>query len=174
MKNVIVFALGQARYAIELRWVREVFTLGPVTPVAGAPPSVAGVVNYRGAIMPILDLSFLLDGAGGGERGASAHGGEGAILVEVEDVRAALRVTSVVEVSTLRPHRRTSSAALVDSTGRAVPLVDPPAILARAQETARASAAEGPGRVGDHAEVRPDAPEPGRRQAVRRGEPRGE
>jgi chemotaxis signal transduction protein len=149
MKNVIVFALGQARYAIELRWVREVFTLGPVTPVAGAPPSVAGVVNYRGAIMPILDLSFLLEGASGGGRGASAHGGEGAILVEVEDVRAALRVTSVVEVSTLRPHRRTSSAALVDSTGRAVPLVDPPAILARAQETARAAAGDGPGRVGD-------------------------
>lgn len=148
MKNVIVFALGQARYAIELRWVREVFTLGPVTPVAGAPPSVVGVVNYRGAIMPILDLSLLLEGATA-ERGASAHGGEGAILVEVEDVRAALRVTSVVEVSTLRPHRRNTSAALVDSTGRAVPLVDPPAILARAQETARAAAGDGAVRVGE-------------------------
>lgn len=151
MKNVIVFALGQARYAIELRWVREVFTLGPVTPVAGAPPSVAGVVNYRGAIMPILDLSFLLDGGTDAGATAAAHGGEGAILVEVEDVRAALRVTGVVEVSTLRPHRRTGSAALVDSTGRAVPLVDPPSILALAQESARVAAGDGAGRSGEDA-----------------------
>ena len=37
MKNVIVFALGGARYAVELRWVREVTKLGPVTPVPGGP-----------------------------------------------------------------------------------------------------------------------------------------
>ncbi|HTE55582.1 MAG TPA: chemotaxis protein CheW [Kofleriaceae bacterium] len=150
MKNVIVFALGQARYAIELRWVREVFTLGPVTPVAHAPDAVAGVVNYRGAIMTILDLSFLIDGAATGPGPASAHGGEAAILVEVEDVRAALRVTSVIEVSTLRPHRRRGDSALVDSSGRAVPLIDPPALLARAQAAARA-AGDAAGRAGDAA-----------------------
>jgi chemotaxis signal transduction protein len=143
MKNVIVFALGQARYAVELRWVREVFTLGPVTPVAHAPDAVAGVVNYRGAIMPILDLGVLL-GAAGGSR-ASAHGGEGAILIEVEDVRAALRVSSVVEVSSLRPHDGDGARSLIDSTGRAVPLIDPPALLARAQAAAQAAAGDGRG-----------------------------
>jgi purine-binding chemotaxis protein CheW len=147
MKNVIVFALGKARYAVELRWVREVFTLGPVTPVAHAPDSVVGVVNYRGAIMPILDLAILL----GGRRPpratrASAHSGEGAILIEVEDVRAALRVTSVIEVSTLRWHRGSGGpgSSLVDSSGRAVPLIDPPAILARAEAAAHAAAGDRP------------------------------
>ncbi len=140
MKNVIVFALGKARYAVELRWVREVFTLGPVTPVAHAPDAVAGVVNYRGAIMPILDLAILLGGRAAGAPRASAHGGEGAILIQVEDVRAALRVTSVVEVSTLRPHRSGAGSSLTDSTGRAVPLIDPPALLAHARAAAQSSA----------------------------------
>jgi chemotaxis signal transduction protein len=140
MKNVIVFALGKARYAVELRWVREVFTLGPVTPVARAPDAVAGVVNYRGAIMPILDLAILLGGRGPGAPRATAHGGEGAILIQVEDVRAALRVTSVVEVSTLRPHRSGAGSSLIDSTGRAVPLIDPPALLAHARAAAQTAA----------------------------------
>jgi chemotaxis signal transduction protein len=143
MKNVIVFALGHARYAVELRWVREVFTLGPVTPVAHAPDAVAGVVNYRGAIMPILDLGVLL---GDAAPRAAAHGGEGAILIEVEDVRAALRVTSVIEVSSLRAQSG-DDGALVDSTGRSVPVIDPPALLARAQAAAQA-AADGRGEPG--------------------------
>lgn len=137
MKNVIVFALGQARYAVELRWVREVFTLGPVTPVAHAPESVAGVVNYRGAIMPILDLTVLL--AGRPEAGrAAAHSGEGAILIQVEDVRAALRVSGVVEVATLREDRSDPlGSALIDSSGNRAPLIDPPALLAKARAAAR-------------------------------------
>ena len=139
MRNVIVFALGQARYAVELRWVREVFTLGPVTPVARAPEAVAGVVNYRGAIMPILDLAVLLGQAPGAER-ASAHGGEGAILVQVEDVRAALRVSSVVEVATLRADED-GVGGLVDSTGRSATLIDPPSLLERARAAVRS---EGP------------------------------
>ena len=149
MKNVIVFALGQARYAVELRWVREVFTLGPVTPVAHAPIAVAGVVNYRGAIVPILDLGVLFAEPGAGSARAAAHGGEGAILVEVEDLRAALRVTSVVEVATLRASEdQGDGAALVDSSGRPVPLVDPPALLARAQAAAQGGAAADPARAG--------------------------
>ena len=136
MKNVIVFALGQTRYAVELRWVREVFTLGPVTPVAHAPDAVAGVVNYRGAIVPILDLDVLLG------RAAAQHSpvrsGEGAILIEVEEVRAALRVTSVVEVSSLRPEA--GGEVLLDSSGRPVPLVEPPALVARARSLAESAA----------------------------------
>jgi chemotaxis signal transduction protein len=140
MKNVIVFALGQARYAVELRWVREVFTLGPVTPVAHAPEAVAGVVNYRGAIMPILDLAVLLGGRSEPER-AAAYSGEGAILIQVEDVRAALRVSGVVEVATLREEQGDPlGSALVDSSGVKAPLIDPPALLTRARAAARGGA----------------------------------
>src|SRR4029079_4366622 len=137
MKNVIVFALGQARYAVELRWVREVFTAGHVTPVPHAPDAVAGVVNYRGAVMPLLDLDAVL-GRGSGVQPPRA--GDSALLIEVEEVPAALRVSSVVEVSTLKPAPGGDPELLVDSTGRQVPLVNPPELLARARQAASTAA----------------------------------
>jgi purine-binding chemotaxis protein CheW len=131
MKNVIVFALGRSRYAIELRWVREVFALGHVTLVPRAPAAVTGVVNYRGAIMPVLDIGLLLRGGGdGGGARARSHPGDGAILVEVESVLAALRIGNVDEVSTLR--EGDDAGTLVDSRGRELALLDPPALIERA------------------------------------------
>jgi chemotaxis signal transduction protein len=137
MKNVIVFALGQARYAVELRWVREVFTAGHVTPVPHAPDAVAGVVNYRGAVMPLLDLDAVLGRRSGVQ---PARAGESALLIEVEEVTAALRVSSVVEVATLKPAPGGDPELLIDSTGRQVPLVNPPELLARARQAASTAA----------------------------------
>lgn len=139
MKNVIVFALGPARYAVELRWVREVITLGHVTPVPHAPEAALGVVNYRGAITTVLDVDVLL-GAGGGRAPAPANAGESAILIEVDDLAAALRTTGVIEVATLRP-REGHPGELVASSGMPALLVDPPAVFERAQQSAIAAAA---------------------------------
>ena len=139
MKNVIVFALGRARYAVELRWIREVFTVGHVTPVPHAPEAVAGVVNFRGAVMPLIDLDAVLGRRSGAQ---PAHAGESALLIEVEEMTAALRLTSVVEVATLRPAPGGDPDLLVDSTGRQVPLIDPPELLARARQATTAAAAQ--------------------------------
>jgi purine-binding chemotaxis protein CheW len=124
LKNVIVFALGKARLAVELRWVREVITLGWVTPVPHAPGAVAGVVNYHGAIMPVIDVSVAAQRTAGPAR---AHPGEGAVVIEVEDVRAALRLSSVEAVATLVEN---DGGALVDARGQEVELLDPPALVA--------------------------------------------
>src|SRR5690348_5091834 len=62
LRNVSVFALGAVRCALEMRWVREVVTLGFVTNVPSAPTALAGVCNLHGAILPVLDLSALLGG----------------------------------------------------------------------------------------------------------------
>jgi purine-binding chemotaxis protein CheW len=133
MKNVIVVALGQgqdrSRYAIELRWVREVFTLGHLTPVPRAPVPIAGVVNLRGSIMPVVDLESLL----GEGRAPRANRGDGAVLVQVEELRAALRVDNVDEVTTLRARED----RLVDGAGREIALLDPPALLERAMAAVR-------------------------------------
>lgn len=56
---VVAFTLGKDRYAIEAEWVREVVRLADFTPLPGAPPSIAGVVNYRGEIIPVVDLRTL-------------------------------------------------------------------------------------------------------------------
>ena len=58
----LVFQLGAHRYAIDASQVAEVLPLVPVTAIARAPEDVAGIFLYRGAPVPVVDLSQLLEG----------------------------------------------------------------------------------------------------------------
>lgn len=52
--------LGAARYAVDLAEVAEVTTVPPLTRVPGAPRWLAGVANWRGRMLPVVDLRSLL------------------------------------------------------------------------------------------------------------------
>ena len=134
LRNVIVFAIGAARYAVELRWVREVVTLGFVTAVPTAPPAVGGVCNLHGTILPVLDVSALLDLP----PGAPARQGDGALVIEADGIVCGLRVDQVDHVATL-PERSGESGAVVDVAGRPLTLLDPQKLLRRAVELVNAS-----------------------------------
>ena len=54
--EVLEFNLAYERYAIESRYVREVFPLENLTPVPCTPAHVLGVANLRGEIMSVLDI----------------------------------------------------------------------------------------------------------------------
>jgi chemotaxis-related protein WspB len=58
----LLFRLGQNRYALPASGVEEVLPLLAVSALAGAPPGVAGVVNYRGGAVPVVDLAAMLLG----------------------------------------------------------------------------------------------------------------
>lgn len=59
----LLFRLGNDRYAIEATQIGEVLPLVAVKAVPGAPPGIAGAINYRGAPVPVIDLSALALGA---------------------------------------------------------------------------------------------------------------
>ena len=52
--------LANRQYGIPVTQVREVLRHGHVTRVPGAPPLVRGIVNVRGAVVTVLELSVLL------------------------------------------------------------------------------------------------------------------
>lgn len=54
--EVLEFHLASERYALETRYVRAVHPLRNLTPLPCTPAFVAGVVNLRGHIVPVLDL----------------------------------------------------------------------------------------------------------------------
>lgn len=56
MPPLLVFSLDQLRLALPLTQVRETVRAVAITPLAGAPGVVEGVVNVRGAVVPALDL----------------------------------------------------------------------------------------------------------------------
>ena len=58
----LLFQVGQERYALEASRVVEVVPLLELKPLAQAPKGVAGIFNYRGRPVPVVDLSALILG----------------------------------------------------------------------------------------------------------------
>jgi purine-binding chemotaxis protein CheW len=54
--QVVTFTLGNERYGLETRYIREVIPLADFTPLPGAPDFLIGVTNLRGQILAVLDL----------------------------------------------------------------------------------------------------------------------
>ena len=135
LRNVIIFSIGAratdgksgvARYALELRWVREVVSLGFITNVPTAPAAVSGVCNLHGTILPVLDVSGLL----GEPPGPPARQGDGALVVELEGVTCALRIDQVDHVASLHE----TDGSVIDGSGRPLLLLDPAKLIRRATE----------------------------------------
>jgi chemotaxis-related protein WspB len=55
----IIFRLGKERYALEAARVIEVIPRLPLRPQPGTPPFVAGLFNFHGKVVPVLDLGTL-------------------------------------------------------------------------------------------------------------------
>lgn len=55
----IIFQLGDDRYAFDAGQIEEILPLVGIKPVPRSPHGVAGVFNYRGAPVPVIDLSEL-------------------------------------------------------------------------------------------------------------------
>ncbi len=56
------FRVGGQRYALSCRQVLEVVPLATVRPLPTAPAHLVGVMVYRGASVPVIDLCILLTG----------------------------------------------------------------------------------------------------------------
>jgi purine-binding chemotaxis protein CheW len=52
----VVFKVGSAEYALPAADVVQMESFSGVTPVPGSPPFVAGIVQVRGRVVPLLDL----------------------------------------------------------------------------------------------------------------------
>lgn len=130
MRNVVVVAVDRERYAVELRWVEEIIVLPHVTPVPTAPAAIAGAINHKGAIVPVLSARALV-----GRRGTTARAprpGDAALLVTLNEQRIAVAVDRIDEVTTLAA-REDAPDQLRDARGQAIPLLDPAALLEAAR-----------------------------------------
>jgi purine-binding chemotaxis protein CheW len=59
--EIVEFLLAHERYGIETTLVREIFPLTSLTPLPCTPPFVAGIVNLRGEIVPVLEIGKFFD-----------------------------------------------------------------------------------------------------------------
>ncbi len=91
-RELISFKVGDQEFCVNVMDVREIrgWTVG--TPLPGSPDFLRGVINLRGIMMPVIDLSARF---GRGVTEPSAR--HVVIVVEVGDVRAGLLVDAVCE-----------------------------------------------------------------------------
>ncbi|OQP85570.1 chemotaxis protein CheW [Rhizobium rhizosphaerae] len=99
--SVLTFSLNGETFAIEAINVQEILDLLPETRVPGAKPFVAGVINFRGRVIPIADLRRAF-----GMEATEATIDSRIVVVELtlegEPCLVGLRTDKVHEVTTLR------------------------------------------------------------------------
>lgn len=54
----VAFRVGAQEFCIDIMCVREIRGWTPATPLPHSPPYVRGVINLRGAVLPIVDLAM--------------------------------------------------------------------------------------------------------------------
>jgi purine-binding chemotaxis protein CheW len=133
----LVFHLGPEIYGVDISMVREIITLPPVTALPLTPDHVLGVINLRGAVVPVFDLrrKLQLPLEGGGEpvvvvlrlgsklQGAVVDAVEEVIAVGEDEVQEAPEMSGQVR----REHLR----GLVHRQGRMIILLDLERLLAQ-------------------------------------------
>ncbi len=93
--QLVVFALGDNRYALGISEVQEILRVSEITPVPEMPAHVEGVINLRGAVVPVLNLRLRL-----GLEKIPMDQHTRIILVESEGNLFGLIVDRVLEVNT--------------------------------------------------------------------------
>lgn len=141
--DLIAFEIGAQKIAVEAHYIRAVIPAAEPSPVPGASDILAGVINFRGVILPVFRLERIL-GAAEAERGATIvfgeHRPEFAIFADaVEDVTdisaSELRAVSWRETGDAPPTLGLTQGALNVLDGRAL-LADPRFYIGR-QSAAR-------------------------------------
>jgi len=94
----ITFEIGDRRLGADVMAIREIRAWSPATPLPNAPPHVRGVVNLRGVVLPVLDLSQRL---GWGETDPS--GRHVIIVMRVAEQLQGIIVDAVSDIVTLNP-----------------------------------------------------------------------
>ncbi len=84
---LLVFQSGHERYGLDASYIVEVAPFANLKQVPHAPSGMAGLLNYRGTIVPVVDLSVILDGAASRARLSTRI-----VLVDVGGDAAALRI----------------------------------------------------------------------------------
>ncbi|WP_449448270.1 chemotaxis protein CheW [Thermomonas brevis] len=120
-------SVGEDRYAVELLRVQEVVRLAPVIAVRGAAPSLLGVMNLRGRVVPVHDLGRWL-------RRAPVQSDERSriVVLEFKDELVGLLVTAVTDVVTLdAPQIEPPTPGLRDRIGMGIARTPgaPPTVL---------------------------------------------
>ena len=90
VRELIAFRIGDQEFCVNIMIVREIRGWTKATPMPHSPGYMMGVINLRGAVLPIIDLSRRL-----GMKPAEPTARHVIIVVQVKDKMVGLLVDAV-------------------------------------------------------------------------------
>lgn len=118
----VVFTIDSARYAIVAETVLEMVRAVAVTTLPGAPVAVAGIINVRGAVVPVFDMRLRF---GAPQRRVAPE--DHFVLVSATGRTVALHVDTILDLADIDAEAVTNATATLPSTkyiGGAAPMPD--------------------------------------------------
>jgi purine-binding chemotaxis protein CheW len=92
----LTFALGRESFGLEISYVKEIVNMQPVTELPEVPAYVKGIINLRGKIIPVIDMSLKF-----GKELSAYTDRTCIIVVDIQDISVGLIVDNVAEVLTI-------------------------------------------------------------------------
>jgi len=93
VSQFLTFLLGGETYGINILDIREIIEYGGITSVPMMPDFIAGVINLRGAVVPVIDLASRFD-----DSKTVVSKRTSIIIAEVENEDLKLEVGVIVDV----------------------------------------------------------------------------
>ncbi|BCA29009.1 CheW protein [Pseudomonas sp. SLBN-26] len=94
-RQYLTFRVGRDLFGVATRYVREILEFHAITQVPMMPPLVRGVINLRGAVVPIIDLAERF-GLGSTELGPRTC----IVIIELQDGEEAQLMGALVDAVT--------------------------------------------------------------------------
>ena len=99
-EQLVVFELNDEAYGVNVAYVQSIIPMQDIVTVPGAPVFIEGVVNLRGAVVPVIDLRvrFGLLEETGAESALTGQRKAVIVIVEFNKLQVGLIVDKVTEV----------------------------------------------------------------------------
>lgn len=135
-RQFISFTIGAEEYGIDIIAIREIKGWTPTTALPDTPPFMRGVINLRGAIIPVLDLRARFTG-----QQTEATSRHVIMVVNVDGHDVGILMDAVADILTVsqesiqpvpeldQTHHSDALSGLVSVDGRMVALLDLPKLL---------------------------------------------
>ncbi|MBT2657805.1 purine-binding chemotaxis protein CheW [Bacillus sp. ISL-18] len=109
--KIVAFKLGEEEYGLDINHVQSIERIEHITRVPNAPAYVKGVMNLRGNVTPVIDLSSKL------EMGQSNYTETSrVIMTKIEDIELGMIVDQTSDVIDIAPEHIESAAGSFEST----------------------------------------------------------
>lgn len=112
--EVLAIRLREQTFGIDVMTVREIRGWTTPTPLPHAPPFVAGVINLRGVVLPIVDLAARL-----GFPSTEPTPRHAIVVVEQSDQVVGILVDGVSDIISIRPSETRATPEIASSSTRA-------------------------------------------------------